>query len=926
MHSLGNIGLLYTVRLAGRGEIMLKLSNIKKDYVLSGGETVQALKGINLEFRQSEFVSILGPSGCGKTTLLNIIGGLDRYTDGDMAIDGISTKHYSDVDWDAFRNIRVGFIFQSYNLISHVDILTNVEMALLLAGVGIQERRARAIKALEDVGLGEHIHKKPNQLSGGQMQRVSIARALINNPSIILADEPTGALDSATSVQIMDILKEISYNKLIIMVTHNPELAERYSNRIVRFKDGLVVSDSNPYCAEDEAKAKEQADGASEIDEKALTADTDGAIDVQNADGVSDTAKTEDAKEANEVMTVGQNLPQAEEKSKKKKTKLAKIDFSQHKAKKQRKDLLKKTSMSFASAIKLSFTNLMTKKGRTFMTAFAGSIGIIGVALVLAISNGFSGYITSMQKTMLSGYPIAITSSASSMDSLMGTYMQMMNPDKEAYPGINAVYSYDMWSMLSNLIHENDLNEEYMAYFEEKSSGWKEKNIVDCVYYNYGYSYTVFNTGTDNKHYDVGKVLSGEGKAVNWQELVGDREYIEANFDVVGGHYPEKDTDLVLVVDKTNSVIPIYLVGMGVMSEADMMVPGGKQVNFDKILGNGKRMQPVSFYIPNSKAKYKKALNEETGKEYFVEKTGDEIVQEYENGSKDIYKAEIVGIIRPKEGKEYSPIYPGVAYTQKLTQLMRNTAVDSEIVKCMTEWDYNPLTGKDYDSSGFSIDNISNINVDSIMNILNGGATAMTRPVVEKMIGVGKTPSAISIYASEFDDKGTITKDLDGWNKQQSDVKKQVQYTDSAAVMMSMISQIINIITIALICFSSVSLVVSSIMIGIITYVSVVERTKEIGILRSLGARKRDVSNIFNAETFIIGLSAGLIGVLVTYLLSIPINLVISHLAAISSICMLNPLHALLMVALSIILTLIAGIVPSRAAAKKDPVIALRTE
>ena len=609
----------------------------------------------------------------------------------------------------------------------------------------------------------------------------------------------------------------------------------------------------------------------------------------------------------------------------KKKRKIAKIDFSKHKAKKQRKNLLKKTSMSFASAIKLSFTNLMTKKGRTFMTAFAGSIGIIGVALVLAISNGFSGYITNMQKTMLSGYPIAITSSASSMDSLMGTYMQMMNPDKEAYPGVNAVYSYDMWSLLSNIIHENDLNEEYMAYFEEKSKNWEENGVVDCIYYNYGYSYTVYNTAKDGKHYDVGKVISGEGKAVNWQELVGDRAYIEANFDVIGGHYPENDTDLVLVVDKTNSVIPIYLVGMGIMSEAEMAIPGGRQLNFVNILGDGNRMKPVSFYIPNSKAKYKKSFNEETGREYFVEKTSDEIIQEYENGSKDIYKAEVVGIIRPKEGKEYSPIYPGVAYTQELSNLMRSTAVDSEIAKCQAQWDYNPLTGKDYDTSGFSFDSI-NMDMESIMNIINGGATAMTRPVVEKMIGVGKTPSAISIYASEFDDKTVITKDLDAWNKAQSDVKKEVQYTDSAAVMMKMISQIINIITIALVCFSSVSLVVSSIMIGIITYVSVVERTKEIGILRSLGARKRDVSNIFNAETFIIGLSAGLIGVLVTYLLSIPINLVISHLVAISGICMLNPLHALLMVGLSIILTLIAGIVPSRAAAKKDPVIALRTE
>ncbi|MDE7336744.1 MAG: ABC transporter ATP-binding protein, partial [Clostridia bacterium] len=375
---------------------MLKLTDIKKDYVLNGGEKVPALKGVDLEFRQSEFVSILGPSGCGKTTLLNIIGGLDRYTSGDLSIDGISTQHYSDVDWDAYRNIRIGFIFQSYNLISHIDILTNVEMSLLLAGVSKAERRQRAIEALEEVGLKDHIHKKPNQLSGGQMQRVSIARALINNPSIILADEPTGALDSTTSVQIMEILKEISHDKLIIMVTHNPELAEMYSNRIVRLKDGEVVDDTNPYVSQPvEEKSEPTSDVKDKVEEvkeslacEEVTCDTDGKI-------------------------------------KKKKSRVQKTEFQKRKAKKKRKENLNKTSMSFASAIKLSFTNLMTKKGRTFMTAFAGSIGIIGVALVLAISNGFSNYVDRMQKTMLSGYPVTITSNTMSMESMMTTFMQV---------------------------------------------------------------------------------------------------------------------------------------------------------------------------------------------------------------------------------------------------------------------------------------------------------------------------------------------------------------------------------------------------------------------------------------------------------------------------------------------------------------------
>ena len=885
---------------------MLKLTNIKKDYVLNGGDTVPALKGVDLEFRQSEFVSILGASGCGKTTMLNIIGGLDRYTDGDLSIDGISTKHYSDVDWDAYRNIRIGFIFQSYNLISHVDVLTNVEMALLLAGVSKQERRQRAIKALEEVGLGEHIHKKPNQLSGGQMQRVSIARALINNPSIILADEPTGALDSSTSVQIMEILKEISYNKLIIMVTHNPELAEQYSNRIVRLKDGLVVDDTNPYSSEKEKVAEEVQENVEE------TLTTDEAVD-KTAEEVKQAVvetKTEDEKPV-EVMD-----SQEVEGKKKKKIKIAKIDFSKHKAKKQRKNLLKKTSMSFASAIKLSFTNLMTKKGRTFMTAFAGSIGIIGVALVLAISNGFSAYINNMQKTMLSGYPVTITSSSTSIESMMSMYMNMMNSGKNKFPVDEKVYSNNLFEKFQEMVHENDLSEDYIAYIDDKKEQWKAKGLVDSVYYNYGYNYSVIN----KNNYDVAKSNFTDISnihTINWQELVGDKDYIQSNFDVIGGRYPTEATDLVLIVDNTNSILSTYLDGMGFPSVAGIHVT---DKTFKDILGDGNKKQPVSFLIPNANAQYvKNGLNEEEDHEFFNERSGKAIRNLYDSGSKDVYKAEIVGILRPKEGKDYSPIQPGVAYTQELTSHLREVAKDSEIAKARKEWDYNPLTGTKYDaSSGMA---------DLMGSLMGGGTTALTEKVVSQMIGVCSTPNAISIYASDFDNKDIVLKDLDKWNNTH-DSKAQVKYTDSAAIMITMISQMIKIITIALVCFSSVSLVVSSIMIGIITYVSVVERTKEIGILRSLGARKRDVSNIFNAETFIIGLAAGVIGVLVTYLLSIPINLIINHLLSsmVTNICMLHPLHALLMICLSVVLTLIAGIVPSRAAAKKDPVIALRTD
>ena len=701
---------------------MLKLSNIKKDYVLDGGDTVPALKGVNLEFRPSEFVSILGASGCGKTTMLNIIGGLDRYTDGDLSIDGISTKHYSDVDWDAYRNIRIGFIFQSYNLITHVDILTNVEMALLLSGVSKQERRQRAIKALEDVGLGEHIHKKPNQLSGGQMQRVSIARALINNPSIILADEPTGALDSNTSVQIMEILKEISYNKLIIMVTHNPELAEQYSNRIVRLKDGLVVDDTNPYSSEKEKSEQESSENAQE------SVTTDEAVESPIETKLEDKSKDGNKQDANSDSNVAQ---EGEVSGKKKnKVKLPKIDFSKHKAKKQRKNLLKKTSMSFASAIKLSFTNLMTKKGRTFMTAFAGSIGIIGVALVLAISNGFSTYINNMQKTMLSGYPVTIASSSTSMESMMSMYMSMMSPNGEKYPNVNKVYSNNLFAAFQDMIKENKLSEEYIAYVDEKKAGWQANGYVDSVYYNYGYNYSVINSYNN----EVGKTTTianadySNLNTVNWQELVGDRKYIESYYDVIAGKYPESPTDLILFVDNTNSIMSTYLDGMGFWTT----IKKEEYKTFNDILG-------VSFLIPNANAQYvQDAVEKESKNPYYTERSGSELRRMFKRGDEDVHEAKIVGILRPKEGKDFAPMAPGVACTQELTQLLREEALDSAIAKSQKEWDYNPLTGKAYDTN-------SGLN-DFINSIMGGGTTtSMTESVILQMIGLSNNPNSISI-------------------------------------------------------------------------------------------------------------------------------------------------------------------------------------
>lgn len=902
---------------------MLKLTNIRKDYLLGGGDSVTALKNVNLRFRKSEFVSILGPSGCGKTTLLNIIGGLDRYTDGDLEIDGISTKQYTDVDWDAYRNIRVGFIFQSYNLITHIDILSNVEMALTLAGVKKHERKARAVAALEAVGLGEHIHKKPNQLSGGQMQRVSIARALINNPSIILADEPTGALDSTTSVQIMELLKEISANKLIIMVTHNPELAQKYSNRIVKLFDGEVVDDSNPYYGQIEKKHQEDEVQAVEetSDKKSKSKSKNKTLQAEVQQEQNSEEVTCDSEQEPELLAVS---PEQSAKNK--------ADFIKHKSKKHRKMMLKKTSMSFWSAIKLSFTNLMTKKGRTFMTAFAGSIGIIGVALVLAISNGFSTYVNNMQRTMLSGYPVTVTSSSMDITSLLNITMGTSNKPK--FPVDETVYSQDILSAFAQMIHTNNITEEYIDYLDEKNKSWKDNGYIDSLYYKYGYGYTVYNSKGQNvgKTFDINNIGGslGDGtddflNSVNWQEMVGDKEYMLKNFDVIGGRYPENANEVVLIVDSTNTVTSTFFNALGFKYGEDGVTKG--QISFDYIIGNAdKGIEPAKLYIPSNNQKYKKITNSETGKEYFTEKTFGEI------GSLEVMREiTIVGIMRQKETSAYAPMLAGVTYTQDLTKEILAESAESEIVKFQKEHsDYSCLTGEEFTSDGINMGDVEDLeSLDGLLSLLTPSGNYSS---VMQKIGGSNLPSMISFYASNFDGKDYILADLDAWNAEHKE-DNEIRYVDSAEMIIGMMNQIIKIITIALVCFSSVSLVVSSIMIGIITYVSVVERTKEIGILRALGARKRDVSNVFNAETVIIGFTAGVIGVLVTYILSIPINLIIANLDAvknlsvtITSIALLNPLHALALIVLSICLTLIAGLVPARIAAKRDPVVALRSE
>lgn len=802
---------------------MLKLEGITKDYK-SGDGVVHALKGINLEFRRTEFVSILGHSGCGKTTMLNIIGGLDRYTDGDMSIDGVSTKKYKDVDWDTYRNIRIGFVFQSYNLIQHLTILDNVAMAMTLSGVGLAERKRRAEEALRIVGLEGQMKKLPNQLSGGQMQRVSIARAIVNNPEIILADEPTGALDSATSVQIMELLKEISRTKLVIMVTHNRELAEQYSTRIVSVKDGEIVGDTMPYDGSDESS-------------------TEKKVEFEVTD-------------------------------------------------KEKKKKLKKSSMSYSTAIKLSFKNLMTKKGRTLMTSIAGSIGIIGVCLVLAISNGFSNYVNELQQTVLAGYPVQIAQETFDTNVLLNMFMggTSGSDGRTQYPDKDTVIQYNPSEMISSAVIENDFGQDYIDYVNKvKENGW-----ASSVTYSYGMDTTVIGKtvnvlGAENYEkvnpsggFDMSGLIVPKAD-IGWSEMIGGKEFIMSQYDLVAGTFPQNKNQVILVVDSYNQANVSVLLGLGFRSSQ-------KEVSFDDIVGTKLRVVANDdLYVEGENGLFAEKTDSVALKELYLAPE-----------SETNLEIEVVGVLRPKEGTQLALLSTGINYTSELTQYLLGVNSKSRIVEAQsanTSTDVTtgmPFTEKD-----------------------------TYRKAMQK-IGGDSTPTGMNIYPKDFSGKEKIIAYLDQWNEDNPD--SEVIYVDMSEMAASMLNEIIRIISIVLVCFAAISLVVSSVMIGIITYVSVVERTKEIGILRSLGARKIDISNVFNAETFIIGLLAGVIGVIVTYILSIPINLLIYNLVEIGTLCMLSPWHALIMIVVSFVLTLVAGLVPSSVAAKKDPVEALRTE
>lgn len=1001
---------------------MLELKGIRKEYPAGDGK-VEALKGIDLQFRKSEFVSILGPSGCGKTTMLNIIGGLDGYTEGDLIINGTSTKEYKDRDWDSYRNHSVGFVFQSYNLIPHQTVLQNVEIALTLSGVSKAERKERAKKALEEVGLGDQLYKKPNAMSGGQMQRVAIARALVNNPDIILADEPTGALDTETSVQVMEILKNISKDRLIVMVTHNPELAEKYSSRIIRMLDGKITGDSEPLTEEEIKSEREDCEKAKLNDKK-----------------------------------------------------------------------VKKPSMSFATSFMLSLKNLFTKKGRTTLTAFAGSIGIIGIALILAVSQGMTTYIDTVQENTLSSYPLTLEATTVELSTLMETFMNLTSD--EAEHGTDAVYKksalYDMMNALNNLEQqENDLKS-FKEYLEKEMAKTDSKlsQAINGIGYSYNLDLQIYTKNVDGKiipsnteeilnelilkymNIDMSAmqssmesmgVMSSMSSSMNtmqvklWQEMLtgndGDpiNDLLKEQYDVIYGSWPNSYDEIVLVVDENNELDDITLYALGLLPEESIealmdAAMNGTELDVEEKKWTYEEICNMEFKTVLNADCY--AYDETTGLYTDLRETEAGIRYLYDNA----LTLKVTGIIRPNEDATATMLTGNIGYTKMLTEYLIDKAEGTPVIEAQLA---NPLkdvlTGLPFDSTTGTLTDVEKetafreyiaslsdaekaaayVNISSIppaevvkqqvdavlgsmtradieaqlaqamgeqmsvnteeiaeylanmtdeeLNELIAAAvseqvkTQYAAEVVQQMAAMSpeqlvaalaaametytteqcatyydevlefsestyednlqamgyidiESPAAINIYASSFENKDVITDAIANYNKNVEDIK-QIKYTDYVGLMMSSITTIINAITYVLIAFVAISLVVSSIMIGVITLISVQERTKEIGILRAIGASKKNVSRMFNAETMIVGFSAGLLGVVVTYILCVPINMILHEVTGIGNLSAIFPLPAaIILIVISVVLTLISGIIPSRSAAKKDPVVALRTE
>ena len=852
---------------------MLEIKKISKIYETEDLRQV-ALDNVSINFRKNEFVSVLGPSGSGKTTLLNIVGGLDRYDKGDLVINEVSTKKYKDSDWDSYRNHRIGFVFQSYNLITHQSILQNVELALTLSGVSKDERKKRAKYALKEVGLEKHMNKRPNQLSGGQMQRVAIARALVNNPDIVLADEPTGALDTETSKQIMELLKEVAKNKLVIMVTHNPDLANAYSTRIIKLRDGKVIDDTDPY---------------------------DGIINTK------------------ENMQI----------------EMRKAD---------------KTSMNLKTALSLSLNNLMTKKGRTILTGFAGSIGIIGIALILSLSSGLNSYIKRVEEDTLSSYPLTIDKTTVDSETMM---MSLMESNKNANEKTDKVYSNNIMSdMLSSMAKGQSTNDlkDFKKYIE--TDGKRIKNYVSDIKYRYNLNLNLYKVN-DGKYLQVNpsivleslglgeanaqqaQMFAQMGEMNSWQELTSNKALLDSQYDVVAGKMPTKYNEVVLVMDKNNQVSDYALYTLGLLDQKELKEILGKIMKGEEV----PKKEVQSFdYDEIVGLKYKLLLNTD-----YFEKKGNVWIDK-SNDSKYMMSVlekaidiEIVGVIKINEESKITTTGI-IGYTTDLTEYTINKINDTAIAKEQKEKkDTNIFTGMSFSNEDFDISKLpleqqqylASLSQEELATVIaeytkNNSATYEGNLIKLGIVDLDD-PMSIELYPKDFEAKDSITKIIDEYNADKDEDNK-LTYTDIVGLMMSSITTIINAISYILMAFVSISLIVSSIMIAIITYISVIERTKEIGILRSIGASKKDVSRVFNAETFIEGLFSGILGIIVTIILNIPINMVIKNITGIAGLSKLPMDGAIILIIISVVLTLIAGLVPANMASKKDPVEALRSE
>ena len=846
------------------GKYILELKDIKKDYKLADN-VVPALKGVSMAFRHNEFVSILGPSGCGKTTMLNIIGGLDQYTSGDLIIKGQSTKKFKGGDWDTYRNHSIGFVFQGYNLIPHLSVLGNVELALTLAGISSKERKQRAMAVLERVGLKNECKKRPNQLSGGQMQRVAIARALVNNPEILLADEPTGALDSKTSVQIMELIKEISKERLVIMVTHNTELAEKYSSRIIKLLDGKVIDDSNPPSENDDALER--------------------IIETlpQNA----------------------QNLQKNDKKAFKK----------------------KKSSMSVFTAFMLSLKNLITKKGRTILTSVAGSIGIIGVALVLAISNGFTNYINKMQTDTLGGYPIAVSTVAidySSLSSFMGESNKVGTSEEEGSFGV-----YNPSTIIAKMGNYNFISDKFVKYINdyiEEDNKKGDRKSLSSVQFTYATNLKVLTEGSEGVIFvDTKPTTSsiyGTSSSLFYEGLA-DKDFVLSNYDIVEGKYPENKNEVLLVLNSTGALSTDMLTKLGIA------VSVNSEGEYERILYSdviGKTYKVISndtYYTP--------VYDSEGNVTEFSTLAKADYQTAFDGASETL---SICGVMKPRKDIVVEVFDAGIMYLPELATSYQQDCKNSLIVQKSIDDGkfYVPFTVDISELKGFGL-GIQNFNtpaeiVGFVKSSFDIDMTAEEATNLGlQMVGASTIPTGIYLYPKDFDGKAEVLKRIDDWNASENGAHNKIVYTDATEVLTGTLGELINIISYVLIAFAAISLLVSSIMIGIITYVSVVERTKEIGVLRSIGARKRDIARVFNAETFIIGLFAGLIGVVLTYILCFPVNAIIAKVSGgLKNIAVLKFDHALILIAVSFVLTLISGLIPARIASKKDPVVALRSE